>query len=99
MRSHAGSRRRRRHLLSFGEFVTYYLLTWSPELWTPEIWPGIAEFDPASIGVPQDWLIRFLYKDEPVDAASRSSGNFTDDYKTLLEHLPVGDEVPSKNAA
>ncbi|MCU0682751.1 MAG: hypothetical protein MUF34_10965, partial [Polyangiaceae bacterium] len=26
------------HLLSFGEFAAYYLLTWSPELWA---WPGV----------------------------------------------------------
>ena len=81
------------HLLSFGEFVTYYLLTWSPELWTPDIWPSIDEFDPVKIDVPQDWLIRFLYKDEPVDQASKSPDNFTDDYKTLLEQLPVADKV------
>ena len=64
------------HLLSFGEFVTYYLLTWSPELWKLDLWPSTdpidpSNFDPSKITVPQDWLIRFLYKEEPVDAETR----------------------------
>ncbi len=45
------------------------------------------DFDPSKITVPQDWLIRFLYKEEPVDAETRSSDNFTDAYQTLLEQL------------
>src|SRR5215204_2706647 len=90
------------HLLSFGEFITYYLLTWSPELWALDLWPSSAEFDPAKIDVPQDWLIRFLYNDEPVDEESRSTNNFTDAYKTLLEQLSVADEIcpsPAKEAS
>jgi Family of unknown function (DUF6603) len=86
------------HLLSFGEFITYYLLTWSPELWKLDLWPSIdgldpsQTFDPSTITVPQDWLIRFLYKEEPVDAETRSSDNFTDAYQTLREALADQEE-------
>jgi hypothetical protein len=87
------------HLLSFGEFVAYYLLTWSPELWTLDLWPD--DFKPSDVVMPEDWKIRFLYNDEPVDAETRSEDNFTDDYQTLLEQLPVDDTFrpsPARNA-
>jgi hypothetical protein len=79
----------RDHLLSFGEFAAYYLLTWSPALWELDLWP--ADFDAAAIAAiepPTDWVIRFIYKREPVDAESRSEDNFTDDYKAVRETFP-----------
>ncbi|HEY9463910.1 MAG TPA: DUF6603 domain-containing protein [Vicinamibacterales bacterium] len=81
------------HLLSFGEFLVYYLLAWSPELWALDIWPTTTEFDPATIVATQDWLVRFLYEDEPVDEETRSSDNFSEAYNLLREQLPVADEI------
>jgi hypothetical protein len=81
------------HLLSFGEFAAYYLLTWSPALWELDLWPSLTDFDPArNVEPPTDWLIRFIYKREPVDEESRSEDNFTDAYKTLRDKLPKGDD-------
>ena len=85
------------HLLSFGEFVTYYLLTWSPELWELDLWPSKEQFDPEQMLVQQDWLIRFLYKDEPVDEESRSEDNFTDAYKALVDKLRRDEEDAKKH--
>ena len=87
------------HLLSFGEFVAYYLLAWSPALWDLELWPE--DFTPSEIAMPDDWRVRFLYKSEPVDEDSRSEDNFTDGYNELLSVLPVNDAFrpsPEKGA-
>ncbi|HEU4694465.1 MAG TPA: DUF6603 domain-containing protein [Vicinamibacterales bacterium] len=81
------------HLLSFGEFVAYYLLAWSPALWDLEekLWPD--SFVPANVPMPEDWRIRFIYKEEPVDIETQSEDNFTDAFKELLEQLPVEDTI------
>lgn len=96
------------HLLSFGEFMAYYLLTWSPTLWAEgepavlangqprtvrDLWPSLTDFDPAQIEASDDWRIRFIYKHEPVDEDGFSSDNLTDDFKTLLCSLPVKDTI------
>lgn len=89
------------HLLSFGEFVSYYLLTWSPTLWDLDLWPGIEDFDPAKLDPPDDWVIRFLYNQEPVDDETRSADNFTVEYQELRKVLPVDDRIrpsPPKEA-
>ena len=74
------------HLISFGEFVAYYLLTWSPALWDlgALVWPE--DFAAANVTMPEDWRVRFLFEDD------RGIGPFSDAYTTFLEHLP--DDAP-----
>jgi hypothetical protein len=92
------------HLLSFGEFVAYYLLTWSPSLWSLDLWPRMRDFDPegsfvsedqaqtlfdrTQVEMPEDWRVRFLFEDD------RASGAFSPSYETLLAQLPVADSPP-----
>ena len=89
------------HLLSFGEFVAYYLLTWSPALWTiaadeeeeddsDALDPSIValwpeDFNPAQIAMPEDWRVRFIYEDDS------GVGDTTEYYDMLVEALPVAD--------
>ena len=79
------------HLLSFGEFVAYYLLTWSPALWElgNDLWP--ADFTAANIVMPEDWRVRFLYDDD------RGIGSFSDAYEEFLKNLP--DDAPGRDAS
>ena len=76
------------HLFTFGEFVAYYVLTWSPELWTRDLWP--ADFDPAKIVMPLEWRDAFLYEDAIAQPPVKSGA-----YEELLEALPeTGSGVP-----
>jgi len=69
------------HLFTFGEFVAYYLLTWSPALWQLDLWP--ADFDPATLLMPAEWRDAFLYADATAQPPEHSH-----DYAALLEALP-----------
>ncbi len=83
------------HLLSFGEFVAYYLLTWSPSLWALNIWPD--DFNPAAVEMPEDWRVRFIYTEDT------GIGETTASFETLREYLPVADspgpEAPANEIA
>ena len=85
------------HLLSFGEFVAYYLLTWSPALWEQlgvTLWPD--DFNPDGIAMPEDWRIRFIYEDD------RGVGETTRYFDTVEKNLPrhaVGGPVERRDRA
>jgi hypothetical protein len=94
------------HLLSFGEFIAYYLLTWSPELWsvdaaffagdepTSKLWPD--GFVPSAIPIPEDWRVRFLFEDDSPEA------EFTDAFLELRAKLREDDSPltePDEQAA
>jgi hypothetical protein len=100
------------HLISFGEFVAYYLLTWSPALWearrevpageVADPTPGDGrdlwpdDFVPTDAAMPEDWRVRFLYRDD------RGVGEFTEAYHTLLANLPgdaPGPDAPASDHA
>jgi hypothetical protein len=75
------------HLISFGEFVAYYLLTWSPALWDAlgaQLWPD--DFQAANVRMPEDWRVRFLFDDD------RGIGDFSNAYAEFLKNLP--DDAP-----
>src|SRR5262249_22614256 len=77
------------HLFTSGEFVAYYLLTWSPALWSLELWQP--DFDPAAIRAPEEWIVSFLYVDPDKDPNDRE---LSDDYKDLQAALPIADSPP-----
>lgn len=84
------------HLFAFGEFVAYYLLTWSPELWKFDLWP--ADFDPAQLSMPTEWRDAFLFKSMTAEPLVN-----TEAYDALLEALPdsfsgVPGDPPAKSA-
>ena len=70
------------HLISFGEFIAYYLLAWSPELWDLELWPD--DFARANVRMPEDWRVRFMFDDD------RGSGEKSEAFRTLVANLPGG---------
>jgi len=78
------------HLISYGEFVAYYLLTWSPALWDlgARLWPD--DFNAANVVMPEDWRVWFLFDD------SRGIGEFSEAYETFLENRP--DDAPAAGA-
>ena len=82
------------HVFSFGEFIAHYLLAWSPALWektdlskdgfNKALWPDLADFNPGTIPMPEDWFLQWTFSDEV-------ERTHTDDYETLKDQLPVAD--------
>jgi hypothetical protein len=86
-------------LLTFGEFVAYYLLTWSPALWTLDLWP--AEFTAAGLQMPKEWADVFLIEKPDDDVPPPGVPDprpHTSDYDDLVNALPVPGS-PAKNAS
>lgn len=81
------------HLLTFGEFIAYYVLTWSPSLWALDLWP--TDFDPSAILIPPDWEANFLYASD-ADATAESR-KMSEEYDELVATLPhPGFETPKE---
>ncbi len=100
------------HLLSLGEFVAYYVLTWSPALWElpspglSALWPSQAEFDPESTATDGDRPFEAVQVQMPDDwrvrflFANDDGTGETQAYLDLVKHLPDPPEngSPSRDA-
>ena len=85
------------HLLTFGEFIAYYLLTWSPALWTLDLWPS--NFKASELRMPKEWADVFLFEnpDDVPPVGGPDPRTHASDYNDLVNALPVPGS-PAKDA-